>query len=100
MVLAVVLAVVLAGVGVDVVLSAFAFPIPFPLSFPSPFPFPFPFPLFPSPGLSLSVEKGSVLELDANHWRKLDRLEKNCVQFVKLMLFLSFALGWSLEPRM
>ncbi len=99
-VLAVVLGVVLAGVGVDVVLSAFPFPFPFPLLLLLLlFPFPFPFAFALSPRLELSVEKGSVLKVDVHHWMKLAMDEKNCDQFPALILFLSFALGRSLEPR-
>ena len=85
---AVVLAVVLAGVVVDVVLSAF------PFAFPFPFPFPFLFPLFP-----LSDEKGSAPKVDTHHWMNLVTLEKYSDQFPKLILFLSLALGRSLESH-
>lgn len=78
---------VLAGVVVDVVFLVVVpvFPFPFPLEFPLEFPFP--------------LTGGSVLKVANHHWMKLAMVEKYCIQFDALILFLSLLLGLSLEPR-
>ena len=80
--------VVMGNVVVDVVflvLFALEFSLEFPLEFPL--------------EDALAAVEGSVLKVAHHHWIKLAMVEKYCVQFDRLILFLSLEAGWSLERR-